>query len=189
MAPHIMDGVALITGSASGIGRCCARAFVDEGCTRLILADLNTTGLEETASSLKSMNPSVETLCIKTDTSNEAEIQHMVDSGVAKFGSIQYAVNCAGVTSDPRAKTADLSVEAWDRVNNINIRGVWLCQRAVIRQMLKQERLGQEKMRTGAPPERGSIVNISSILGRVAHATSGSVSFCAIFSLGRRWFY
>lgn len=176
MAPYIMDGVALITGSASGIGRACALAFADEGVTRLVLADVNITGLEETSNLLKKMNPEVQTVVIKTDTSSEQEVQNMVDAGVKKFGSIHYAVNCAGVTSVPRAKTADLSVESWDRVQNINLRGVWLCQRAVIRQMLRQEYLKPEQMRSGAAPERGSIVNISSVLGRVAHPTNGSVS-------------
>lgn len=174
MAPYIMDGVALITGSASGIGRACALAFADEGVTRLVLADVNITGLEETSNLLKKMNPEVQTVVIKTDTSSEQEVQNMVDAGVKKFGSIHYAVNCAGVTSVPRAKTADLSVESWDRVQNINLRGVWLCQRAVIRQMLRQEYLKPEQMRSGAAPERGSIVNISSVLGRVAHPTNGS---------------
>jgi NAD(P)-dependent dehydrogenase (short-subunit alcohol dehydrogenase family) len=176
MAPHIMEGVCLITGAASGIGRACALAFADEGVTRLILADINVAGLEETSNLLKKMSPDVGIVVIKTDTSSEQEVQKMVDVGVEKFGSIQYAVNCAGVTSSPRAKSADLSVEAWDRVQNINLRGVWLCQRAVIRQMLKQDYLKPEQMRTTAAPERGSIVNISSVLGRTAHPTNGSVS-------------
>jgi len=169
-----MDGVALITGSASGIGRACALAFADEGVTRLILADVNPSGLEETSNLLKKLNSAVETVIVRTDTSSEQEVQKMVDVGVEKFGSIQYAVHCAGVTSEPRAKSADLSVEAWDRVHNINLRGVWLCQRAVIRQMLKQDYLKPEKMRSGSAAERGSIVNISSVLGKVAHPTNGS---------------
>lgn len=175
-----MTGVTLITGAASGIGRACALAFADEGVTRLILADLNLLGLEQTGDLLRKLSPDVEILVIKTDTSSEAEVQRMVDTGVEKFGNIQYAVNCAGVTSEPRAKSADLSVEAWDRVMNINIRGVWLCQRAVIRQMLKQEYLKPEQMRSGAAPERGSIVNISSVLGRSAHPTNGSVCACSL---------
>jgi len=175
MAPHIMTGVALITGAASGIGRASALAFADEGVTRLVLADVNLSGLEETSSQLKQLNPEAQTLVIKTDTSSESDVQKMVDTTVEKFGSIQYAVNCAGVTSEPRAKSAELSVEAWDRVMSVNIRGVWLCQRAVIRQMLKQDYLDQALMRSGAAPERGSIVNISSVLGRSAHPTNGSV--------------
>ena len=175
MAPHIMEGVALVTGAASGIGRACALAFADEGVTRLIIADVNLPGLEETSDLLKKMNPEVQTLVVEADVSSETNVQNMVHAGVMRFGSIQYAVNCAGVTSEPRTFTADLSVEAWDRVMNINLRGVWLCQRAEIRQMLKQDYLKPEQMRSGAPPERGSIVNISSVLGRVGHPTNGSV--------------
>lgn len=131
--------MALITGAASGIGRATALAFADEGVTRLILADINEDGLDAVATELKSANAHVEAVTVKTDTSSESDIQRMVDEGVKAFGSIHYCVNCAGVTSQPRARTHELSSEAWDRVLNVNLRGVWLCQKAQITQMLKQE--------------------------------------------------
>ncbi|KIV82882.1 hypothetical protein PV11_04949 [Exophiala sideris] len=139
MAPYSMDGVALITGAASGIGRACAVAFVEEGVKRLVLAEMNTTGLEETSFSLKNLNPEVETVLTRTDTSSPEDVQKMVDTGVEKFGSIHYTVNCAGVSTTSRVGSAELDIEAWDKVINVNLRGVWLCQRAVIQQMLKQD--------------------------------------------------
>ncbi|KAK4936558.1 hypothetical protein LTR10_022607 [Elasticomyces elasticus] len=174
MAPYSMDGVALITGAASGIGRACAVAFVEEGVKRLILADMNTTGLEETSSSLKTLNPEVETVLTRTDTSSPEDVQKMVDTGVENFGSIHYTVNCAGVSTTSRAGSAELPIEAWDKVINVNLRGVWLCQRAVIQQMLKQDYLRPDQMRTGSPPERGCIVNISSIVGRSGLVGTGA---------------
>jgi len=171
-----MNGVALITGAASGIGRATALAFADEGCTRLILADLNSDGLSSLSSDLKAFDSSIQTVIVKTDTSKEEDVQRMVDEGVKAFGSIHYCVNCAGITSRPRLRTHELPIEAWDRVIGINLRGVYLCERAQITQMLKQEPQAQSEMRSKGEPERGSIVNISSVLGRTANPTSGSYS-------------
>lgn len=129
----------MITGSASGIGRAVAHIFVEEGCTRLILADLDEGGLSTVAEELKKLNPEVKTCLCLCDVSSETDVQKMIDDGVKTFGAIHYAVNNAGVASQPRVKTHELEVEAWDRVQNINGRGAWLCQRAEIRQMLSQE--------------------------------------------------
>jgi len=63
----------------------------------------------------------------------------MVELGVRKFGAINYAVNCAGITSKPRVRTHELTTESWDAVANVNLRGVWLCERAELQQMMKQE--------------------------------------------------
>ena len=128
-----------MTGAASGIGRATVLAFAAEGCKRLILADINTSGLDSLSSELKSSNANVQVLCLPTDTSKEADVQCMVDEGVKAFGAIHYCVNCAGVTSSPRQISHELPVEAWDRVQRINLRGVWLCQKAQITQMMKQE--------------------------------------------------
>jgi NAD(P)-dependent dehydrogenase (short-subunit alcohol dehydrogenase family) len=106
--------------------------------TRLILADLNDEGLEETAEQLTAMGDGIIVQAVKTDTSNQESIQNMVDQGVARFGAIHYCVNCAGISTPVRTRSTDLDVECWDRVVNINLRGVWLCMRSQIEQMLKQ---------------------------------------------------
>jgi NAD(P)-dependent dehydrogenase (short-subunit alcohol dehydrogenase family) len=133
----------------------------------------------------------VKVLTLKCDTSSEADVEAMVDAGVKEFGAIHYAVNNAGVTSNPRVRTHELSVEAYDRVQNVNLRGVWLCERAELKQMMKQGKdlkmrwvvfCARVEMRadiwdrTGAPAQRGSIVNLSSIFGHVTHPTVGAVS-------------
>jgi NAD(P)-dependent dehydrogenase (short-subunit alcohol dehydrogenase family) len=134
-----LESVALITGAASGIGRSIAHTFVLEGCTRLILADLNIEGLETVAKELKDLDSEVRTFVIKCDVSSEEEVQRMVDEGVKQFGAIHYAVNNAGISNPKRVRTHELEVESYDRVQNVNQRGVWLCERAEIRQMLKQK--------------------------------------------------
>ncbi|KIX03625.1 uncharacterized protein Z518_07178 [Rhinocladiella mackenziei CBS 650.93] len=88
--------------------------------------------------------------------------------------TIHYAVNNAGVSGRPRLRTHELEVDSYDRVQNINQRGVWLCQGAELRQMLKQEAI--LITRTGAPPQRGSIVNTSSIFARVSQPSVGAYS-------------
>lgn len=177
-----MGSVTLVTGAASGIGRACAHAFADEGVERFVLADLDSEGLQSLQLELKEANNKANILIITTDTASESDVQHMVDEGVKEFGAIHYAVLCAGVTSKPRVRTDELPTEAWDRVININLRGVWLCQRALIQQMLKQPRdLGTT---ASLSPQRGSIVNISSVLGRVAHPTNGSYAAAKAGILG-----
>ena len=110
-----------------------------EGCTRLALADLNSTGLEDVAQELKDSSSDVETCLITCDVSQEDQVQRMVDETVRAFGAVHYAVNNAGISSKPRVRTHELEVESYDRVHSVNQRGVWLCERAELRQMLKQE--------------------------------------------------
>jgi NAD(P)-dependent dehydrogenase (short-subunit alcohol dehydrogenase family) len=134
-----IDSVALVTGAASGIGRAVAHTFVAEGCTRLVLADLNGDGLQTVSNELTELDSSVQTRLVTCDVSQEDQVQRMVDEAVEAFGAIHYAVNNAGISSKPRVRTHELEVEAYDRVQNVNQRGVWLCERAELRQMLTQE--------------------------------------------------
>ncbi|KAL3458729.1 short chain dehydrogenase/ reductase [Aspergillus heterothallicus] len=177
-----MQGVALITGAASGIGRATAHTFVQEGCTRLILGDVNYAGLEAVAAELRTRNPAVRTVLYSVDVSAEDQVEAFVAAGVREFGAIHYAVNNAGITSNPRVRTHELPTGAWDRVLDVNLRGAWLCQRAELRQMIGQ---GEElENRTGAPAQRGAIVNISSIFGVMSHPTVGSYSAAKAGILG-----
>lgn len=99
------------------------------------------------------------------DISNEEFINAFIEEVVHKFGRLDYAVNCAGILGSNHA-SADESVEDFDRVNNVNYRGLWLCSRAEIRAMLKQDLLEShdaDRIRG----QRGSVVNIASQLGIV----------------------
>ena len=113
-------------GVASGIGRATVHAFADEGVTRFVLADINLSGLETVKAELEKANADakIQTVLVKTNNSVESDVQRMVDEGVKAFGAIHYCVNNVGVMSTPRARSHELPVAAWDRVQEINLRGV-----------------------------------------------------------------
>lgn len=134
-------------------------------------------------------------LCVKTDVSNEESANNMVAKAVEKFGRIDYAANCAGIMDARKfsdAKPSDVSgcectewrdaytttrlprpskgTDAdtkWDRVLGINARGVFLCMRAELKQMGKQDPLPDASLNPNRK-QRGSIVNVASTMGERA---------------------
>ncbi|KAF4159230.1 hypothetical protein CNMCM6936_001883 [Aspergillus lentulus] len=159
--PHLQarrhGHVALVTGAASGIGRAISHTFVKEGCTRLLLGDIDDENLDVVSQELRAINPAVQTMVRRVDISSESEVQDFINAGVSAFGGIHYAVNNVGITSNPRARTHMLATSSFDALVAVNLRGTWLCQRAEIRQMMKQN--AELRPRTGAPAQRGAIVN------------------------------
>ncbi|KAB2574551.1 Short-chain dehydrogenase/reductase SDR [Lasiodiplodia theobromae] len=158
MATTILEGVAFITGAGSGIGQASAFSLAKHGVRQFALTDINASALQSTVDELiRRHGTSVEALAIEMDVSQEEAVESGVAQAVAKFGRIDFAVNSAGVTGTVGG-SPDVSLEAWNKHLSINLTGVWLSQRAEIRQMLKQEPRGE---RYG----RGSVVNVSSVHG------------------------
>jgi NAD(P)-dependent dehydrogenase (short-subunit alcohol dehydrogenase family) len=112
---------------------------VKEGCTRLLIGDVNQENLSVTSDEIRAANPSVEIVACKVDVSSESEVQNFINAGVSAFGGIHYGVNNVGVTSNPRARTHKLEASSFDPLVAVNLRGTWLCQRAELRQMLRQK--------------------------------------------------
>ncbi|KAL4958414.1 hypothetical protein BDW69DRAFT_179620 [Aspergillus filifer] len=108
---HNMPGVALITGAASGIGLACARVFIEEGVTRLVLSDIYYEALSEAAQSLYTINPAIQTCLIRCDVSSEDEVQETIVEGVKRLGAIHYCIKNAGITIRVRTNTHLLSTE------------------------------------------------------------------------------
>lgn len=121
--------VALVTGAGSGIGRATAEAFAARGYAT-VLADRDEAQGRTAAEALGAD-------FIRCDVADEASVDAMIAGVVARHGRIDAAFNAAGIDGD-KAPTADCTPENWDRVMAVNLRGLWLCLRREIRQMLAQ---------------------------------------------------
>ncbi|UVI30140.1 SDR family NAD(P)-dependent oxidoreductase [Paenibacillus spongiae] len=141
---RFQDKVAIVTGGASGIGEQTVRLFAAEG-AKVVIADFSDRG---TAVSQELNDQGRDTLFVKTDVTKEADVQRMVQETVGKYGQIDILFANAGIASDAPGHL--LSLEKWQRTIDINLTGVFLCDKYVIEQMLAQG--------TG-----GAIVNCGSI--------------------------
>ncbi|MGZ3725920.1 MAG: SDR family oxidoreductase [Pseudobdellovibrio sp.] len=147
---NLMQGkVVFVTGAANGIGRAAAVAFANQGAAVAIVDANSDAGLQTADIIAKSGGKSH---FIKCDVSNATEVKMAVDETVKKFGRLDMAFNNAGIEGE-QGLTPDSSEENWNRVINVNLKGVWLCMKYQIPQMLKQG--------------GGSIVNCSSIAGLI----------------------
>ena len=160
--PGSLEGkTALVTGGGSGIGRAASLAYAKDG-ARVVVADVNVEGGEETVQLIKETGG--EAILVHTDVSKPEDTQAMVAQAVETFGSLDCAFNNAGIGGGKeRHLTADYLEDDWDRVMSINLKGVWLCMKAEIPQMMKQG--------------KGAIVNTASIAGLVG--LSGTVAYVA----------
>lgn len=151
--------VALISGTARGIGKAIALRYADEGC-RLVLCDLNLEGVNETAEEARPKG--VEVITSQTDVTNRNQVQAMIDQAVETFGSINIVVNNAGIFFNSAfEETTD---DQWNQMMNVNVYGVFLVTQLVIRHWLDKE----------IP---GTVVNLASISAAIAFKDSSA--YCA----------
>ncbi|MEX0785533.1 MAG: glucose 1-dehydrogenase [Dehalococcoidia bacterium] len=143
------DKVAVITGSASGIGRATALRFGAEG-AKVVVADWQEPAGNQVADDVRSKGG--EATFVRTDVSSPDDVQRMIDTAVENYGRLDVLFNNAGVEGE-QAPTGDCTLENWDRVININLKGVFLGMKYGIQAMLK----------TGG----GSIINTASVAGLV----------------------
>ncbi|WIX31201.1 SDR family oxidoreductase [Salinicola sp. JS01] len=141
--------VALVTGAAMGMGFATARAFAEEG-ARVVLSDISQQALDEAVETLRQEGHEVAS--ILCDVAQEDQVANLVEQTVATYGRLDAAFNNAGVQS-LAAETADATSEEFNRVNSINLFGVWCCMKYELMQMRKQG--------------SGAIVNCSSLGGLV----------------------
>jgi len=142
--------VALVTGAGSGIGRASALAFAREGASVVVNDSMNVKGAEETVKMIREAGG--DAIFIQADVTKAAEVEVMVNKTIETYARLDCALNNAGVPASGK-RIADCSEEDWDRIININLKGVWLCMKYEIPQMLKQG--------------KGAIVNTSSVAGLV----------------------
>jgi len=156
--------VALVTGAGSGMGLATANAFAEAGAA-VVLADNREEAAHAAAKSLLAAGHRA--LAVHCDVADEKQVAAMVEQTVASFGRLDAAFNNAGVQS-PVAETADASGEEFDRVNAINLRGVWNCMKYELRQMRDQG--------SGAIVSNSSLGGLVGVAGRgVYHASKHGV--------------
>lgn len=134
MANSLVDKVALVTGGGSGIGRAAVLLFAREG-AKVVVADVHAEGGNETVELVQQVGG--EAIFVPCDVSKSTHVEALVDKCVQTYSRLDCAFNNAGILGE-LGKTADCSEENYDRLMAVNLKGVWLCMKYEIRQMLKQ---------------------------------------------------
>jgi NAD(P)-dependent dehydrogenase (short-subunit alcohol dehydrogenase family) len=154
-----LDGkVAVITGAGGGMGREAAILFTEEG-ARVCVGDVNAEAAEETVS----LCPG-EALAVAVDVADEEQVASMYEQTAGRFGGVDVLYNNAGISPGDDASVLETSVDAWQRVQDVNTKGVFLCCKHGIPHLL--ERGG------------GSVINVASFVAIVGAATS-QISYTA----------
>lgn len=141
------DKVALVTGASRGIGRAIALELADKGAHVVVNYAGNEAKANEVVKEIKALGR--DSLAIQADVSNEESVQQMIKKTVEHFKKLDILVNNAGITKDNLMMR--MKEEDFDDVININLKGVFLCTKAVTRQMMRQR--------------HGKIINVASIVG------------------------
>ena len=139
--------VALVTGGGSGLGRIFCEALAEFGAD-IAIGDIDEEGARKTAETIRKLGR--RSLVVRADVTHPGDVQQMIEETVGKLGAVDILINNAGIMTKAN-KVADMPVEDWDRVIAVDLKGVFLCTRAVLPVMVRQG--------------RGNIINIASVYG------------------------
>lgn len=140
--------VAIVTGSGQGIGKGIALEIAKEG-AKVVVSDINQENIDRTVGEVNSLGS--EAIGVKADVSNAKDVNELVEKTIEKFGKVDILVNNAGIY--PFKPLTEMEEKDWDKVLNVNLKGVFNCTKAVLPEMAKQK--------------SGNIINIASIAGAV----------------------
>jgi len=152
------DRVAVVTGASRGIGRSIALALAGAG-ARIVAVDLGLPETEALVAEVKALGG--EAVAVAGNVTVAADAERMIETAMATFGRVDILVNNAGITRD--ALFLRMKDEDWDAVLTVNLKGAFLCTRAVAKVMTKQR--------------YGRIINIASVVGQMGNA--GQANYCA----------
>ncbi|MCW4039744.1 MAG: SDR family oxidoreductase [Candidatus Bathyarchaeota archaeon] len=145
---NLDNQVAIVTGGGRGIGKVASIALAKTGAC-IVVVSRTMAEIEAVANEIQMMGG--EALAIQADVSKETEVQHLVNKTIEVYGHVDILVNNAAVNLKPKS-LVDLTLEEWNWVMRINLTGVFLCTKYVLKHMIDQK--------------SGKIVNVSSIGGR-----------------------
>jgi len=154
----LKNQVAVITGSAQGIGRSVAEALAAEGCS-IVISDINDALASQTANEI-SEQFKVETLAVSANVAVLEQCENLIQKSIDKFSKINILINNAGITRDNLILR--MSEQEWDSVIAVNLKGVFNCIKVASRVMLKAR--------------GGKIVNIASVVGQMGNAGQANYS-------------
>jgi 3-oxoacyl-[acyl-carrier protein] reductase len=151
MSPVLENKVAIITGGGRGLGRAFAMRFAEEG-AKLLLPDISLERAEDAAKEIRAKGG--EAVAVETDISDEKATQKMAEKVMQQYGKVDILVNNAAIWYGINATPWDAwKASDWDRILGVNIKGTWLCCKAIAPLMAKQS--------------RGKIINVASNVARV----------------------
>ncbi|UGT42875.1 3-oxoacyl-ACP reductase [Nocardia yamanashiensis] len=153
---RLQDRVAVITGGGSGIGLATARRFAAEG-AKVVVADIDATSGEAAAAEVGG-------LYVKVDVTDETQVEAMFQTAVDAYGGLDIAFNNAGISPPDDDSILTTGLEAWRRVQDVNLTSVYLCSKYAIAHMLERG--------------KGSIINTASFVAVMGAATS-QISYTA----------
>lgn len=154
------DRIAIVTGAGRGIGRAIAVALAQQG-AHVVVSDINLPNAQAVAAEVRAIGR--QSFAMDTDVSSEAQAQQLVNAALAHFAKIDILVNNAGVIST--GPLLDTSVEVWDRTHAVNLKGVFLCTKAVFPTMIARR--------------QGRVINIASVAGKRGGGFLGNSCYAA----------
>jgi len=153
MSPVLGNKVAIITGAGRGLGRAFALRFADEG-AKLLLPDISLERAEDAVKEIRAKGG--EAVAMETDISDENDTVKMAEKVMQQYGKVDILLNNAAMYYGVRARPWDAwTVAEWDRIFEVNVRGTWLCCKAIAPLMVKQS--------------RGKIINIASDIIKISY--------------------
>src|SRR4051794_25362735 len=154
MEQDLAQKVAIVTGSASGIGRATALLYAAHN-AKVVVSDIHEQEGNELVAQIKQRGG--DAIFVKADVSKPVECEQLVNKTIEAYGRVDIAFNNAGISGEANP-IGDMTVEGWDRVISVNLSSVFYCMKYQLQQMVKQG--------------KGAIINNSSILGSVGFANS-----------------
>ncbi len=162
---RLLNKIALITGAGSGFGRATSLRFANEGAS-IISVDINFDNAKETVN-LINRETGTEAFAVKCDISKPEEVKTMAKEVSSRFPRLDILINNAGIGTFSYGELYKISEKVWDDVMNVNLRGTWLVTKTLVKQMKKQELIGEL---------RGKIINVSSLAARLPQPPLGAYS-------------